>query len=124
MVCAFRSATSAPASAETVKPFEPPGLKGYRPSRHSHGGLLFPPERGEHGPAFELCKGKPSLAARLVDLLDQARFVISYVVDPGTDFPGDEQSRWRWSKQALGLLLGQGLGGKPPPRPKATHDRS
>jgi hypothetical protein len=84
----FHAERAYPASSETVKPSSRQRVKDTGRRDDSHGGLLFPPERGEHGLAFELCKGKPSLATGLADLLDQARVVISNVVDPGTDLPG------------------------------------
>ena len=118
----FHAERAYPASSETVKPSSRQRVKDTGRRDDSHGGLLFPPERGEHGLAFELCKGKPSLATGLADLLDQARVVISNVVDPGTDLPGNERSRWRRSKQAVRLLRGQGLRGKPARKVRLFED--
>jgi hypothetical protein len=60
-----------PASWEMVKSFNPDsGLKNADRRDDCHGGLLFPPERGEHGLPFELRKrkilstGSPSLSIR------------------------------------------------------------
>jgi hypothetical protein len=83
---------SLPGLVEESQTFELPARKDTSRRDDSHGGLLFPPERDEHGPAFELCKGKPSLPTPRIDLLDQARVFILNVVDPGTDLPGNERS--------------------------------
>ena len=52
-------ATDLPASSETVKYVGAAQHSKYTGRRDDrHGGLLFPPERGEHGLAFRLRKEK------------------------------------------------------------------
>ena len=65
-----------------------------------HGGLLFPPERGEHGPPFPLAQveavsGLPDIRLNAsdetgagLDFVDQASVVIAHVIDSATDWPG------------------------------------
>ena len=47
-----------PASSKAVKPSSHQRVKIQAAATKCHGGLLFPPERGEHEPAFELYKGE------------------------------------------------------------------
>ena len=62
----------------------------------AYGGLLFPPERGEHGPPFPLAQVETvsDYGIRLnagdetgagLDFVDQASVVIAHVIDSATD---------------------------------------
>jgi hypothetical protein len=55
----FHAERGYPASSEMVKSFKPDSTQKDTGRRDDcYGGLLFPPERGEHGLRFELRKGK------------------------------------------------------------------